>query len=236
MRKWVAAFDSHGDMLDRDAEKVLFDFIDDFKPDVRIHGGDFLDLRSLRTNVGEDERTEDLKADVEAGVDFVQRFAPDVLLMGNHDHRLIKGVRNRGNGNLRMLCQMLHDSILDRIKVKTILPYDAKKGIYRLGDLAIMHGYRIGKYAALQAALQAGSSAMMGHVHTDMEIPLDNAGGHVGHCIGCLCQLDMQYAETWVSRLRWSHGFAFGYENRGTTTVFHATERNGIWNIHQGGK
>ena len=231
--KWVAAFDTHGDMIDREAEKVFFNFVAGFKPDLRIHGGDVFDMRTLRANVNESERTESLKEDVEAGIAFLRRFEAKVLMMGNHDHRLIRAIRNRGSGNTRLLASMLWDSVLDRLPDLKIMPYTVRGGIFTLGNLSILHGFHMGKYAPQESAALCVSSALMGHIHTEMSLTAANCKTHVGYSSGCLCRLDMEYAETWARNLRWSHGFAFGYSRGGETSVYFVNKRNGQWNDKQ---
>ena len=234
-KRWVAVFDNHGDMIDREAEAKFFGFVDEFKPDIRIHGGDAFDFRNLRRGVSEAERVDSMEADVDAGLSFLKRFSPDVWLLGNHDDRVPQQIRDGSDGNLRQLCSMLWDRIEDATPNTRKLPYDAEKGIYRLGDLSIMHGYQHGAFVAKAAAEHAASSALMGHVHSSSQIPLMNAGRHVGYTSGCLARLDMHYASRWRARLRWNHGWAWGYTDGVHTSVFLAEKRNGHWNTITGG-
>ena len=230
MKRWVAVFDTHGDQIDREAEHDFFRFVDDFKPQIRIHGGDAFDLRNLRRGVSESERVDSMHADIEAGLGFLKRYKPDVWLLGNHDDRIPQCIRDGSDGNLRQLCTLLWDQIEDQTPNVEKLPYDSLKGVYRLGDLSIMHGFQCGQFVAKQAAEHAASSALMGHVHYSSQIPLTNAGRHVGYTSGCLARLDMHYASRWRARLRWNHGWAWGYTDGEHTSVFLAVKRNGFWN------
>lgn len=50
--RFVFASDSHGDMNDPEALDALWEFCKDYKPEVRVAGGDHFDFRSLRRGVG----------------------------------------------------------------------------------------------------------------------------------------------------------------------------------------
>ena len=89
LTKFIFASDSHGDMADPEALSALYEFTKDFKPDVKVAGGDHYDFRSLRKGVGSDkEGAESLQLDIEAGEDFFAKWKPTVYLWGNHEHRL----------------------------------------------------------------------------------------------------------------------------------------------------
>ena len=89
LTKFIFASDSHGDMADPEALSALYEFTKDFKPDVKVAGGDHYDFRSLRKGVGSDkEGAESLQLDIEAGEDFFAKWKPSVYLWGNHEHRL----------------------------------------------------------------------------------------------------------------------------------------------------
>ena len=50
--RFVFASDSHGDMADPEALDALWEFCKDYKPEVRVAGGDHFDLRALRRGGG----------------------------------------------------------------------------------------------------------------------------------------------------------------------------------------
>ncbi len=51
--RWVAAFDSHGDCVDKPSLEAFRAFCDDFRPTVRIAGGDHFDFRWLRRSASD---------------------------------------------------------------------------------------------------------------------------------------------------------------------------------------
>lgn len=230
-KRWIAIGDTHGDMIDRDAAEKVFSFIKSFKPDLRIHAGDAFDLRPIRGGASASERAEGMQADVEAGLDLLKRFKPDVFLVGNHDDRLIRCMTDNASALLREHAGALWDQITTALAGVKILPYDVRDGIYRLGDWSFLHGYQHGMYVARQAAEHCASSAIQWHVHTCSEHPLMNVDGHVGMTCGCLCDLSMEYRKKHRSSLRWSHAFAYGYTDGETTTPFIARSVNGVWNV-----
>jgi hypothetical protein len=134
--RFVAAGDNHGDMADPEALGALFAFCKDYKPDVRIALGDCFDFRSLRRGVGNDaESAESLKADIDAGLDFLNKYRPDVYLFGNHEARLDSLISTSGSAIVRDYCSDVKDGIIRGARkagAKTILPYHAEKGVYRL--------------------------------------------------------------------------------------------------------
>ena len=52
----MAGFDVHGDQQDKKACEVFFKFAKDWKPEIRVMGGDLFDFRPLRKKASEDER------------------------------------------------------------------------------------------------------------------------------------------------------------------------------------
>ena len=80
-RKFVAGFDLHGDMQDKEAVKKILDFtFKIFKPEVRIFGGDLFDFRCIRKGAGKAEQAESLMDDVAMGMDFLKEFRPHIYL------------------------------------------------------------------------------------------------------------------------------------------------------------
>ena len=80
--RFVCAFDLHGDMQHKPTVAAFLDFCKDFKPTVRIMGGDAFDFRWLRRSASEDEKLEAVTADFQQGVWFLEQFKPTVFLWG----------------------------------------------------------------------------------------------------------------------------------------------------------
>ena len=238
--RFVFASDSHGDMADPEALDALWEFCKDYKPEVRVAGGDHFDLRALRRGVGSSdaESGESLKADLDAGKDFLRRFRPTVYLWGNHEHRLDNLIASSGSALVRDYCADIKADINATAKAagaKTILPYHADKGVHRLGPVAFVHGYAHGETATVKQGLhyaEAGGALIHGHTHTLSQVNLTKAEGGAAFSAGCLCLKDaMAYASHRLATSRWGSGFAAGWVDGQDWKVWlvHKVGKNWIW-------
>ena len=217
--RFVAFGDNHGDMADENAVEALCEFIKDYKPTVRVHLGDCFDFRSLRRGAGQDaEGAESLLSDIDAGEAFLARTKPTVYLMGNHEHRAQALQHTSGSALVRDYCADLEARIRSAAKsagAKTILPYHAEKGVYRLGQVAFIHGYAHGLNATAEQGkhyADRGGALIHGHTHTLSQVNLTKAEGGAAFSAGCLCQKDaMAYASHRLATSRWGSGFAAGW-------------------------
>lgn len=227
IERFLLAADSHGDMIDPSARRAFFEFCADFKPDIRIHIGDAFDLRPFRGSANADERQESMTADIEAGLDFLTDFDPQVFILGNHDWRLQK-VMVGANGPMADLANQLWGKITDSIPNTKIVPYGKREGVYQLGDHKLIHGYHSGMYAARQAAAAYGN-VIMGHVHAPGYSESPHINGASGYTSGCLCRLDMEYNKGHVNTLRQAHGWIYGLKIGGRLLVCQAKKVAGTW-------
>lgn len=201
-------------MIDPVAEAAFFDFVKDFKPQIRIHAGDAWDMRNLRGGCNDSERTESMLPDWDAGCLFLSRFLSQgeerYFLRGNHERIWL--IDTRSNGMLHDYCQQgIRDAerLFRKYKI-TSLPYDARLGILKLGHLKVIHGYAIGIGAASKHARIYGN-VFFGHTHTMDVAPVENDDGpSEARGIGCLCQIDMPYNARQTNKLRHSQGWVYG--------------------------
>jgi hypothetical protein len=216
-RRFIAVADSHGDMLDPRSGEAVLTFIQDFKPEVRIHLGDAFDFRALRRGASEEEKAEGLSEDWEAGTDFLRKFyaggKENHFLIGNHDTRLWN-LLNNVQGRVREYAQdgvKRFDQLMRRCKAHA-LPYDARRGVLQIGHLKCIHGYAAGEGATAKHARTYGC-VIHGHTHViDVTaVPSDDAMPREARAIGALCQLDMPYNAHLIGKLRHSNGFAYGF-------------------------
>lgn len=207
-KRFVIAFDNHGDMIDPDARKQFFKFLKEYKPDIRIHGGDAFDLRALRSNVSKDESVGTMSDDIEMGIEFIKEFDPSIWILGNHDHRIQKAIDGSHDGKVRDLCQFLWNQIVDQVSVDRIIQY-GKRYYLKLGNYKVLHGYHAGVNAARQLALKYGN-AIMGHVHTPDRHKSERVDQVIAYTSGCLCNLDMEYNLGHVNTMKQAHGWIYG--------------------------
>jgi hypothetical protein len=108
-----------------------------------------------------------------------------------------------------------------------MLPYDKRKGVYRIGHLKIIHGYNAGVTAA-RIAGQVYGSVIMGHVHTIDQYSLPGLERRIARVGGCLARLDMTYNRAHLQTLRQAHGWCYGLlMPNGAYTCWQAEEVNG---------
>lgn len=180
-RKFVIAGDSHGDQLDETCAMSFFGFMEDWKPELRIHSGDAFDFRNLRKGATDDEKAASLKDDWSAGKDFLKRFfkgkGENHFIRGNHDERLWR-FRESCSGLLRDYADEGIDKIEKLAKScrAKMMPYDSRYGVLDIGKLRVVHGYATGIGAANKHARVYGN-CFYGHTHDMSVAPVENIGG-----------------------------------------------------------
>ena len=230
-KKFIVASDVHGDMQDAAACRVFFNFVQSFKPDIKVFAGDLWDFRAIRKGASEDERQESMAKDYTAGLNWLKTFRPNYFLRGNHDERLWE-LADSDKGVMSDYAQSGVVEITSELaKMKCqMLPYHKRDGVLKLGSLKILHGFHCGVFAARQTALVYGS-ALFGHTHVIDEHSIGGLDRRVARNIGALCKLDMDYNSRNPNTLRQAHGFAYGIldERTGVYHVQQAEEINGTW-------
>jgi len=213
-KRFVVVSDNHGDMVDEVSANALWQFLKDWKPEIRVHAGDAFDFRNLRKNNSEDERQSSLEDDWMMGIDFIRKFfdggKSNHFLRGNHDERIYDYSRNANglmrdyaNDGIRRL-----ESVVKRCNAK-MLPYDAREGVLELGKLRVIHGYHAGA-GACRSHANIYSNCLFGHVHSIESASIASREPAEARSIGCLCRLDMEYARKHTGVLKWSNGWAYG--------------------------
>jgi predicted MPP superfamily phosphohydrolase len=235
MKSFIFATDLHGDHQDHASVEALLKFCDIFNPDVRIFGGDLFDFRNIRRGAGVAEKQDSMSADVEAGMEFLSKFKPNVFLLGNHDKRLWDTANFSEHGMISDAAKMGIKDIEKKcrsIKCK-ILPYVSNKGVYQIGKVRFIHGYHAGVYATKKhAEIYAPSNGIVlhGHTHAIQYHSVARLNGGCGMSVGCLANLDMEYNAHQTGRMLHAHGFAYGYAEKDDWQVFQAKEgANGKW-------
>lgn len=240
MKKIVIVSDSHGDKIDRKAEKLLLSFVKEFKPDLRLHLGDYLNAEAFRNGADEWERKIGLKADVGAALRFLEQYRPTHLLDGNHDDRLPLYVHHSPSPLAEYVAEKLQEvEVLSRLLRTVRLPYDKRKGILKIGKMKALHGFFAGSNAGKQHALAFGS-CVFGHTHrfSSVSVPGAHSGGRaVARGVGALCSLDMEYNARHVDTLAQAQGWIYGVmDDRGRYWLNNAEIVNGKVAVFEGFK
>lgn len=229
-KKFVFASDVHGSEQDPHANKALFKFLTDFKPDIRVMGGDLFDFAALRKKASEEERRISIREDFDAGMEWFDQFKATQFLEGNHDKRL-RLLAEENRGPISDYGKVLHNTFMERcrkLKCETKL-YDKRHGYVRIGNLKCLHGYAAGVGAARKMA-QVYGACVFGHGHSIQQASVENLEDHTARMAGCLCKLDLPYVEASLGALMWRHGWAFGVisNKTGNYQMWQAEEIEGL--------
>ena len=226
MEKFVALFDVHWGyerdaarhkvpLHDERAVSVAMQFIQDFKPDHVVLGGDILDCGSIshhrRGSVGQLEGLRLLAEAKEcrgAIVEPLEKAVKGRLIyhIGNHEDWL-QDVTDElpaleGIVDIRSLLHLDKWEVIDQGKAS------------KLGKLTFVHGDQIrgGQNPALAAVTAYERNIRFGHYHTfqvaTKTTPVD-ANGHTGIAVPCLSKKGHAYGQGAPNK--WVQGFLWGY-------------------------
>ena len=227
-RRWVACSDSHGQFINQQCAAAFLRFVDDYRPHVRLHLGDWNDQTAFMgkalTNPGGPEACSPLDADMGAGVEFVQTYRPHYLFQGNHDHRPYKFMRHP-NAMVRRAAETVvadMERFAKSIRAE-LIPYAGvhdPRSWRLLGGTAFGHGYMHGLSACEQHVWLLRRQCVFGHTHRVDQRSARTLGGLVGRTIGCMADIDkLTYAHASQSTAGWRNAWAFGEYGAGYCTV-----------------
>ena len=224
--------DIHGSQIDERASEACLAFTESFKPVIRVIAGDLWDFSAIRKGASADEQAQGMAEDYEDGVIFANRFfkggKENHLMMGNHDVRVydLAGSCDGVRGDLGQRMVMDIESLARKNKAK-LWPYDSRLGVLEIGKLKVVHGYHTGMSACAHHSRIYGN-VIFGHVHSIESFQTPGLNQQEARAIGCLCKLDLDYANRKTGKLRWAHGWAAGYLfEDGTYTLWQIRGING---------
>jgi len=207
-RFWLG-FDRHVPDVDPVVDHIVRDFLRDFKPSIRVAGGDWQSVDQV--SAFDNEQDIDLKDEFEQNERAIDEFGITHYLEGNHEERL-RRVGTRLDRRLRSMVDLSGNLHLEDRGIK-LLPYHPRLGILRLGHLKVLHGFFATEYLAKKTAGTYGTCAF-GHAHRFQVFQSKEAfETHVGFSIGMLGSLEQAYVGN-RPPMGWSQGFAFGYIRR----------------------
>ena len=231
MKKFIFASDLHGDQCDPGSIRALKVVTKDFKPNIRIFGGDLMDARPLRKGACKDEKAQGMKADWKAGISFLtNQWQPTHMLMGNHDKRIF----DLAEGDMGIESEYAWQGTIELKKALSSINCEwlpcHKKSVFEFGSLRFLHGFFHGANACRQHS-QVYGSCIFGHIHAIDQFAAPGIRRRVSMSSGCLCNLDMKWNQHMVSSLRHAHGFIMGYinEKTGDWTAWQVEEIDGKW-------
>ncbi len=192
-------------------------FAREFKPDLLINAGDFIDFPYLSSfDKDKLKRLEGKRimkdydlANIE--LDELQGIQPNMIyLEGNHEERIRRLViaDPRFEGMIELPDKLLLNRGIEWV------PLDEQP--YRYGKLCACHGFYAGKYSAAQHLDKFAHNVVFGHVHKMQSFARNLAmmGETIqSWAISCLCDLNPSYMN---GPADWSNGFAIINMDRAT--------------------
>jgi hypothetical protein len=251
LEKFVALFDAHWGyerdgsrhkvpIHDEKAINVAMEFIEDFKPDHVILGGDMLDCGSIsHHHRGQAGNLEGLRLLAEAKELRQAVIAPlEKVVKG----RLVYHVGNHEDWLSDLVVEW--PTLEGIVDIRALLSLKDKWEVIeqgkssKLGKLTFIHGDQIkspGQNPALKAVTDYERNVRLGHFHTfqisTKTTPID-ANGHTGIVVPCLCKKGPKYGQGAPNK--WMQGFLWGYVNgvQGTFNDYVTVIVNGIATIN----
>lgn len=216
MKKILFKYDAHlaSDQEEYPAYGLVKKFAKEWKPDVIVDGGDYLDFNYISTY---DERRARLlegkrfKKDYDLArrdLDFWQKIAPSyIALEGNHDERVQRLIdeQPRFEGLVEIPVNLEFES-------RGIQWYRLIDPPLQLGKLLVIHGDVATKYAARRNLEKYKHNVICGHVHRFEEASdsLPVLGESMrSWTIGCLSTLQPEWKKGVPTD--WCNGFAVMY-------------------------
>jgi predicted phosphodiesterase len=230
--KVMVLSDVHAPYQDDKALAVAEAFKKDFKPDITLALGDWVDAKCIAT-FASDIHDLDQFHEFEVANELLDRFQPDIFFEGNHEERF-----RRPGCVPQLYRRMMAPQHWLQLKKRGIrwIPYSKNpRHLYRLGKLTFIHGFSAAQNACKNEALAFGC-VVHGHTHRIATVQVPHASAaHTAFNIGCLCDLHPPYMENRVGGLSWAHGFGFGYIYKSGNFTFNTARLIGDY-IHLEGK
>ena len=215
-KRILALSDVHLPFSNERALKLALRFKEDFKPDITLALGDWLDV-SAAASFARDVEDFDTLNEIEACNELLDRFKPDVFFEGNHEYRL----RKAGNVHqeIRRLLDLQYWLDLKKRRCKWV-PY-SHRSLYQVGELTFIHGFASGVSASRKEAQRFGH-VVHGHTHRLGIASEPTAyGPSFGYNIGCLCDIkSLDYIQS-KSPPGWTNGFGYGVVRKSGKHQFH---------------
>lgn len=204
-KKILFLYDLHVPEQSKKCIKIAKDFKDDFKPDIVVAGGDWMNVDQVDSFKNESEI--DLKDEFAITKEYLDMFGVTHFLEGNHEERLRRvGLLDK---RLRTMVDLETNLELSKRNIQ-LYPYHPKRGVLKLGKLKAIHGFYTNKYCAAKTA-EAYGCCIMGHSHRFQTYsPKVSEKWSTGWSIGCLCNLNPE----WTAKNGpngWMQGFAYAY-------------------------
>lgn len=171
--KFVALGCNHGHLGDPKATKGALRFVQEYKPSIRVHGGDGVDFTGLRGGAhGTKDEVSSLTSDINGGVDFIAKYRPTHARMGNHEARVYKNADHPNAIVARCAMSLIAElhGALDAVKCSYKTAYDITDpdSYLVLGNICFFHGwyYNVSAIRDHAETICGGDIEKIVHFHT----------------------------------------------------------------------
>ena len=234
-KRFLAVGCSHGDLIDPNAAEAVLRFKQIYKPTTTVHLGDFVDTAAFRAGAkGSEDESRDIAPDFEAGLTFLKKLRPQIIMCGNHEARLYR-LQKHHNAIIRELSGDLIERIRTTAAIcKAELVEDWSIRAYRmLGNYKLMHGYMYGENACRDHA-EAHGNIIFAHTHRAGMAKGRRDDNPTGYCVGTLSNIpNMDYAAARRSTLSWAGGFVWGEytDDQAVCWVHEQPQTQSVWRL-----
>lgn len=244
LTRFVVVGDTHGDEIEPKAAEATFEFLQDFRPHVRIHGGDLYNFAALRKKATPHEQRISIAPDYESGNDFFDRYfsggtgtTDRVLLWGNHDRRIFALAEEANDATAQHYAEKMVGEIQTRVSKRRVItrPYDGHIGVFDIAGTRTLHGYAAGISAARRfASVYGAQHSVVIYCHTHaMDLAVFERYPEPTRAVGtgCLCKIRQGYNSAQIGTLRHENGFIYGYTQGNRAEVFQARWIDGRFTV-----
>lgn len=232
MKRILVVSCSHGHHSDEESLQAVLAFKRDYKPDLIMHLGDFLDISAFMGGHVENGKGEPIEPDVERGIEFIRELEPRVVFLGNHEDRLYN-LHQTGSEMVKFAAGVVIDKInqlCSEIKAE-LVPYSGThdpNSWRQVGGTAYSHGYMYGEQCARDHAEMLGMPVVFGHCHKILQQPGRCLGAPMGISVGCLASIPaMHYAKNRRATAAWDNAYLWGEYDSTKSRLF--VERIKSW-------
>lgn len=232
-KRFMAVGCNHGYWADKTATDAVLKFKKAWKPDARIHLGDYLDTTSFRAGAGSRDNAGSVVDDAKQGVEFINELEPTLLFNGNHDIRLWESLDDV-NAQRRFAATEIINMIRKAVPKKCdfVEDYDIRTSIREIADTKFLHGFMYSDNGVRDHAAHFGK-CVLAHLHKVSAVPASRMDSPVAYCVGYLGdETKFDYAARRRAVSQWSQGFAWGeYSNKECLVWLNERNQEGPWRL-----
>lgn len=215
-KRFVAIGCTHGDFADPTLLGSVLNFCSIYKPQIRIHLGDYLDLAAFRGGAkGSKDEARPLKDDIRGGFNFLEAYRTTHLMNGNHDARATE-LAGHHNQIIAAAGQSIVDEIaalVKRLHCHHHAVYDINDPGITMGGVLWTHGFMWNEMYIRDHAETFGP-VVLAHGHKAGSATGRRSDHPLAQCVGTLTNIPaMRYANRRRATLAWSAGMVYGELN-----------------------